>query len=118
MSKTQPTKNAVKTLRHPFLSSSAWQWFQKAILLTIFFLVVNHLATCDSFPDGESYIFPIEGFLWSIVFCILIGTKANLNFKFYKKKHFSKKIENSTMLGGISFNIRCSISYYRTGLLL
>lgn len=95
---TQPNKNTVKTVWRTFISSSAWRWFQKAIVLTIFSLVVNHLATRDSFPDGESYRFPIEGFLSSIALCILIGIIADLNFKFYKKKHFSKKIEVVTIV--------------------
>ena len=98
MSTSQPTKNTVKTAWHTFISSSAWRWFQKAIALTIFFLVVNHLATRDSFPDSESYRFPIEGFLSSIVLFILIGIIADLNFKFYKKKHFSKKVEILTIV--------------------
>jgi len=93
MSTTQPTKNIIKTAWHTFISSSAWRWSQKAIVLTIFSLVVNHLATRDSFPDSESYRFPIEGFLSSIVLFILIGIIAYLNFKFYKKKYFSKKVE-------------------------
>ena len=95
MSTTQPTK---KTVRHTFFSSSSWRWFQKAIILTIFSLVVNHLATRDSFPGGESYRFPTEGFLSSIALCIIIGIIAELNFKYYKKKHFSKKVESATIL--------------------
>ncbi|MFH6605105.1 LytR/AlgR family response regulator transcription factor [Maribacter algicola] len=93
MSTAQSTKSKVKTLWHGFISSSAWGWFRKAILFTIFSLVVNHLATRESFPGGESYRFPIEGFLSSMVLCILIGIIADLNFKFFKKKYFSKKIE-------------------------
>lgn len=95
---TQPTKNKVKTAWHKFISSSAWSWIQKAIILMVFSLVVNHLATRDSFPDNESYRFPIEGFLSSIVLFILIGIIAYLNFKFYKKKYFSKKIEIITIV--------------------
>ncbi len=98
MSTTPPTKNTVKTVWHTFISSSAWHWFQKAIVVTIFSLVVNHLATRDSFPDSESYRFPIEGFLSSIVLFILIGIIAYLNFKFYKKKHFSKKVKIVTIV--------------------
>ncbi|GGG97420.1 hypothetical protein GCM10011416_14270 [Polaribacter pacificus] len=90
---TQQTKNKVKTAWHKFISISAWSWIQKAIILMVFSLVVNHLATRDSFPDSESYRFPIEGFLSSIVLFVLIGIIAYLNFKFYKKKYFSKKIE-------------------------
>ncbi|GAA3523584.1 hypothetical protein GCM10022393_43060 [Aquimarina addita] len=66
--------------------------------MAIFSLVVNHLATRDSFPNSESYRFPIEGFLSSIVLFILIGIIAGLNFKYYKKKHFSKKVETFAII--------------------
>ena len=105
MSTTPPTKNTVKTVLHTFISSSARHWFQKAIVFTIFSLVVNHLATRDSFPDSESYRFPIEGFLFSIALCVLIGIIADLNFKFYKKKHFSKKVEIVTIAWFMASNL-------------
>ncbi len=98
MSTTQPTKSTPKTAWHTFISGSAWRWFQKAMVLMIFFLGVNHLATRDNFPDSESYRFPIEGFLSSMALCILIGIITDLNFKFYKKKHFSKKVEMVTIV--------------------
>ena len=98
MSNIQPTKIRLKTIWSTFISSSAWRWIQKVIVLTIFSLVVNHLATRDSFPGSESYKFPIEGFLSSIVLFILIGIIADLNFKFYKKRHFSKKVEIVTII--------------------
>lgn len=91
-------KNIFKTLWDSVISSSGWNWFKKLIGLTIFSLVVNHLSTRDSFPDSELYRFPIEGFLSSIVLGILIGIIADFNFKFYKKKYFSKKIEIATIL--------------------
>lgn len=98
MNTTQPAKSIQKKVGHTFIFSSAWRWIQKATVLMIFFLVVNHLATRDSFPDSESYRFPIEGFLSSIVLCILIGIIAHLNFKFYKKKYFTKKVEIVTIV--------------------
>jgi hypothetical protein len=98
MSTTQPTKNTVKTVWHTFISSSRWSLFRKIIVLTIFSLVINHLSTRNSFPDSESYRFPIEGFLSSIILCILIGIIAGFNFKFYKKKYFSKKVEIVTIV--------------------
>jgi len=98
MGTTQPTKNTLKIVWHAFTSSSVWSWLQKIILFTIFSLVVNHLATRDSFPGSESYRFPIEGFLFSIALCMLIGIIAELNFKYYKKKYFSKKVESVTIL--------------------
>lgn len=93
MSTSQPTKNALKTISLKFNHSSLWSWFQKLIVLIIFSLVVNHLSTPESFPDGKSYRFPVEGFLSTIALCILIGIIAELNFKHYKKKYFSKKVE-------------------------
>lgn len=98
MSTTQPTKNTVKTVRHSFASSSAWRWFRKAIVLIIFSLVVNHLAASDNFLDSESYRFPTIGFLFTIVLSIVVIIIADINFNFYKKKHFSKKVETATIL--------------------
>ncbi len=97
MSTKQPTKNTVKTVWHSFANSSVWRWFQKAIVLIIFSLVANHLAASDNFLDSETYRFPTVGFLFTIVFFILVGIIAELNFKFYKKKHFSKKVEIATI---------------------
>jgi len=105
MCTTPPTKNTVKTALQSFISSAAWRWFQKAIVLTIFSLVVNHLAKRASFPGSESYRFPIEGFLSSIILCILIGIIAHFNFKFYKKKYFSKKVEIITIVRLMASNI-------------
>lgn len=98
MSTAQPTKNLLKTDWHTFISSSAWRWFKKVTVLIIFSLAINHLATRESFPDGDSYRFPLEGFLGSIVLCILIGTITELNFQYYKKKHFYKKVEMVTIV--------------------
>ncbi|WP_240788935.1 LytTR family transcriptional regulator [Psychroserpens sp. NJDZ02] len=98
MSITQPIKNTLKTVWQACISNTAWRWFQKIIILTVFSLVVNHLASQDNFIDTESYRFPIEGFLSTIMLFILIGIITNLNFKFYKKKYFSKKIEVVTIL--------------------
>jgi hypothetical protein len=93
MSASQPTKSALKTVSLKFNHNSLWSWFQKLIVIIIFSLVINHLSTPESFPYGKLYRFPIEGFLSTIALCILIGIIAELNFKFYKKKYFSKKIE-------------------------
>ncbi|SEB87422.1 LytTr DNA-binding domain-containing protein [Tenacibaculum sp. MAR_2009_124] len=93
MSTNQPTKNTVKTVWHTRISSSVWRWSRKVIILIIFSLVANHLAAKDNFLDNESYRFPIVGFLSTIVLSILVAIIADLNFKFYKKKYFSKKVE-------------------------
>lgn len=64
MSTIQPTKNTIKTVWNTFINSATWYWFKKVIILILFSLVLNHLATPDSFPYySESYRFPLEGFL-------------------------------------------------------
>ncbi len=98
MSETQPSKNAVKKVWHKFIGNSRGGLFQKAIILIIFSLVANHIAASDNFLGSKSYRFPIEGFLFTIVLSFLVGIIADLNFKFYKKKYFSKKIEIHTIV--------------------
>lgn len=98
MSTTKPNKNTLKNKWYLFTGGSAWSWLEKLIVFTIFSLVVNHLSTRDSFPGSDSYRFPIEGFLSSITLCILIGIIAEINFRIYKKKYFSKKIEVSKIV--------------------
>ncbi|MBW1297896.1 LytR/AlgR family response regulator transcription factor [Aquimarina litoralis] len=87
MSTIKPTKNTI----------TVWRWFQKAIVVIIFSLVVNHLAASDNFIADESYRFPLVGFLFTIILSIVVIIIADINFKVYEKKYFSKKVEFSTM---------------------
>ena len=98
MSTKKPTKITRKTIWYNYINSTVVSWFQKIIIFIIFSLIINHLASRNSFPYSESYRFPIEGFVSSIVLCILISIIAALNFKFYKKKYFSKKIEKRNIV--------------------
>ena len=94
----QLNKNEMKTVWQEFLSSSTWHWLQKTLVLIIFSLVVNHIAASDNFINNTSYRFPLVGFLFTIVFSILVGIIAHFNFKRYEKKHFYKKIEIAMMV--------------------
>ena len=97
MSASQPAKTVLKTAFLKGNHSSLWSWFRKLIAFVIFSLIVNHLSTPESFLGGDLYRFPIEGFLSTIALCILIGIIADFNFRFYKKKYFSKKVETTTI---------------------
>lgn len=107
MSIKQPTKISATKDNQTFINSETWRWSKKIIIFIVFSLVVNHLSTRASFPDSEQYRFPIEGFLTSIALCILIGTIAELNFKFYKKNYFSKKVE----IGSIAWYMITTLGY-------
>lgn len=98
MKTPQPNENSIKPVWHSFTNTIGWSWFRKIAVLIIFSLIVNHLATRDSFPDSEQYRFPLEGFLSSIILGVIIGVIADFNFKFYEKKYFSKKVEIRTIV--------------------
>ena len=98
MSKTKLGNINPKIWWRRYETNLTWLWFRRAITLVVFSLVVNHLASPDSFLFSPSYKFPVEGFLSTIVLCILIGIIADINFKYYKKKHFSKKVEHIAII--------------------
>lgn len=93
MSTTQNDKNIVSKLIHRIQQEITWRKLQKVTILVIFSLIINHLITRENFPGSDAYAFPWEGFLSSIGLGTVIGIIAHFNFKFYKKKYFSKKIE-------------------------
>lgn len=98
MSTAQQKKYAIKKSKHAFLKNSTRHWVKRVIVLVIFSLVVNHLAASDNFLGSNPYRFPMVGFLFTIVLFIVVGIIADLNFKFYKKKYFSKKVEAITIV--------------------
>ena len=107
MSISQAIKNAITTVSLRFNRSSLLRWFQKLIVFIVFSLILSHLSSPESFPGGKSYRFPIEGFLSTIILCVLIGIIAELNFLFYKKKNFSKKVE----IASISWFMASTLGY-------
>ncbi|BAO55927.1 LytR/AlgR family response regulator transcription factor [Nonlabens marinus] len=98
MDASQNIKTTLKSVSAKRSQGFLWSWFQKLLVFTVFSLVVNHLSTPESFPDAEFYRFPKEGFLSTIALCILIGIIAELNFQFYRKKYFSKKVEVASIM--------------------
>ena len=93
MSETPKKKNKLQIKKPRFFKRAKWGWIQKALVLVVFSLVINHISNPSSFPGSDSYRFPIEGFLSSVVLILLIGTIAHFNFKVYERKYFSKKVE-------------------------
>jgi membrane protein YdbS with pleckstrin-like domain len=93
MSITQRIRTSSTQNNRNFYSIEVWRLSKKFMLFVVFSLVVNHLATKSSFPGSESYSFPTAGFLSSLTLCIFIGIIAELNFRRYKQKYFSKKVD-------------------------
>ncbi|WP_298425834.1 LytTR family DNA-binding domain-containing protein [uncultured Kordia sp.] len=98
MSKTQKERTKSNTLIHRFSNFFSWSSIRKLLVLSIFSLIVNHLSERNSFPDSDAYAFPIEGIIASITLGTIIGIVADFNFKFYKKKYFSKQVETGRIV--------------------
>lgn len=81
-----------------FLQSKAGLWLKRIVVFVLLAFVLNHLSNPDSFPGSDMYRFPIEGIVSSIVLCILITIITDLNFSFYEKKYFSRKVEVSAIV--------------------
>ena len=98
MSTTQSAKSLVKTFWYSIARGAAWHWVKKALVLILFSLVVNHLAASDNFLEGDSYRFPLTGFLFTIVLSLITIVIAEANFKWYQRKYFAKKVETVTIV--------------------
>ncbi|MDY8135516.1 LytTR family DNA-binding domain-containing protein [Aquimarina sp. 2201CG5-10] len=71
---------------------------QTGIALIIIVLVANHLSQSDHFPFNDSYDFPLFSILTSTVIGTLILIIADLNFKYFKEKHFVEKITPQNLI--------------------
>lgn len=98
MSNTQPSKPLVKIFWYSIAQGWPWHWAKKALVLILFSLVVNHLAASDNFLEGDSYRFPLIGFLFTIVLSLITIVIAEANFKWYQRKYFAKKVETVTIV--------------------
>ena len=65
------------------------------LLLSLF---INHIAQKDSFPFIDNYNFPLLSTIVSIVIGTIVLIIADINFKYFKEKHFQEKITVQLLL--------------------
>ena len=65
------------------------------LLLSLF---INHIAQKDSFPFIDNYNFPLLSTILSIVIGTIVLIIADMNFKYFKEKHFQEKITVQLLL--------------------
>lgn len=73
-------------------------WIKNGFILVTLSILVNHLTEPENFPLNKSYKFP----WFPIVISILIGSViiiiASFNFRHFKNKYFTKKINSQVLL--------------------
>ncbi len=73
-------------------------WVRNGVIIVLLSIVINHLTEPENFPLNESYEFPLIPIVASIIGGILIILIASLNFKYYRNKYFTKKVNTKLLL--------------------
>ncbi len=73
-------------------------WIRNEISLFIIALVANHLTEEENFPLNDDYRFPWYGIFASMMVGSVILIISYFNFKHFKSKYFSTKINTQTLL--------------------
>ena len=86
----------VRFIKKHFKLSRSWlkAWFA----LVLVSIVANHLAQPENFPFNSSYQFPVYQVLLSILLISIFTVIGELNFQYFKKKHFSESIDTPILL--------------------
>ena len=70
---------------------------QKLLILCIFSIIINHLTDDTNFPTSDNYQFPWLNVVTTFLISIIILIITELNFRWFKKNTFSKKLNIRTI---------------------
>lgn len=73
-------------------------WFRNGFIIVIASILINHLTEPENFPLNIAYKFPWFSIVISILLGILIMIIAVFNFRYFKNKYFTKKINTQILL--------------------
>lgn len=73
-------------------------WVINGFIIVILSILINHLFEPENFPLNKDYKFPLFPIIVSIIGGSLIILIARFNFKYFKKKFFTKKINTRILL--------------------
>ncbi|WP_344820964.1 LytTR family DNA-binding domain-containing protein [Aquimarina gracilis] len=73
-------------------------WVRNGFILILISILVNHLFEPENFPFHKNYTFPLFPIVVSIVGGSLMIIIARFNFKYFKNKYFTKKINTQLLL--------------------
>jgi len=73
-------------------------WVRNGIILVILSILINHLTEPENFPLNKSYKFPWFPITASIIVGSMVLIIARFNFKYFRNKYFTKKINTQILL--------------------
>lgn len=73
-------------------------WFKNGFILVSISILANHLVAPEHFPLSKSYKFPWFSISVSILIGSVITIISTLNYRHFKKKYFTKKIDSQILL--------------------
>lgn len=73
-------------------------WVRNGFIIVILSILINHLFEPENFPLNKDYKFPLFPIIISIIGGSLIILIARFNFKYFKNKFFTKKINTRILL--------------------
>jgi len=73
-------------------------WVRNGFIIVILSILSNHLFEPENFPLNRDYKFPLFPIIVSIIGGSLIILIARFNFKYFKKKYFTEKINIQILL--------------------
>ncbi|MEB3345163.1 LytTR family DNA-binding domain-containing protein [Aquimarina gracilis] len=93
-------KFSMKTIINSFKKHVSFSnfWVRNGFILILISILVNHLFEPENFPFHKNYTFPLFPIVVSIVGGSLMIIIARFNFKYFKNKYFTKKINTQLLL--------------------
>ena len=73
-------------------------WVRNGFIIVILSILSNHLFEPKNFPFNRDYKFPLLPIVVSIIGGSLVILIARFNFKYFKNKYFTKKINTQLLL--------------------
>ncbi|WP_103072167.1 LytR/AlgR family response regulator transcription factor [Aquimarina sediminis] len=73
-------------------------WVRNSLIIVIISILSNHLFEPENFPFNKNYKFPLFPIVVSIISGITIILIARFNFKYFKNKYFTKKVNTQILL--------------------
>lgn len=73
-------------------------WVRTGFILLILSILSNHLVEPENFPFHKDYKFPFFPISISLIAGTIIVLIAKINFNYFEKKHFTRKINTQVLL--------------------
>ncbi len=73
-------------------------WVRNGSIVVLLSILVNHLFEPENFPFHRDYKFPLFPIIVSIISGCVIILIARFNFKYFRNKYFTKKINTQILL--------------------